>query len=92
MVTYVINASRRVALAEMALGAATDADEGVRNRGVRLVANKLYGNQDVPELTAQVRSCAPQPGGARSSVQQVGNSQMLPCGVEPELMIGVVSL
>ncbi len=39
----------------MALNAATDADEAVRNRGVRLVANKLYGNQDVPELTAQVR-------------------------------------
>ncbi len=44
----------RTALAGMALGAATDADEGVRNRGVRLVANKLYGNQDAPELTAQV--------------------------------------
>lgn len=45
----------------MALGAATDADEAVRNRGVRLVANKLYGNQDVPELTAQVQfpACIP---------------------------------
>ena len=40
----------------MALNAATDADDAVRNRGVRLVANKLYGNQDVPELTAQVPS------------------------------------
>ena len=44
----------RIALAEVALNAATDADEAVRNRGVRLVANKLYGNQDVPDLTAQV--------------------------------------
>ena len=42
----------------MALSAATDADEAVRNRGVRLVANRLYGNQDVPELTAQVRAVA----------------------------------
>ena len=55
------DAPRRVALAAMALGAATDADEGVRNRGVRLVANKLYGNQDVPELTAQVQSHGPHP-------------------------------
>ena len=39
---------RRIALAEVALNAATDADDAVRNRGVRLVANKLYGKPGCP--------------------------------------------